>query len=65
MPNPFEVVIESSLEMQDSIQSPYELLEVDDGESAVHEAINGRRADFAARRGKVFLIVSEAKKAGL
>jgi hypothetical protein len=44
MPNPFEVVIESSLEMQDSIQSPFELLEVDDGESAVHEAINGRRA---------------------
>lgn len=44
MPNPFEVVVESALELQDAIPSPFEMLEVDDGESAVHEAINGRRA---------------------
>ena len=44
MPNPFEVVIESALQLQDAVPSPFEMLEVDDGESAVDEEINGRRA---------------------
>ncbi len=44
MPNPFEVVVESHLDMHDAIPSPFDELEVDDGESAISEEINGRRA---------------------
>jgi hypothetical protein len=51
MPNPFEVVVESALELQDAIPSPFEALAVDDGESALHEEINGRRAAAESPEG--------------